>query len=192
MKGSNSEKLTMLAIAMCYFVRSFLTFAYKLFTVERNCYAYFNPDVIKDNPLLREEIEIEQKLELVTTDLNVYGQVDDFMNVGYEGLLFLLNLWLVFVSNNVQNMIFNALVVEFIMKVDDEYKEYYFKTNASAITVILKKGRHIPKGDAQVSNFKLSVVASVVCVFTGPLNGLSYFSVPFLCMVMCVYGPICK
>jgi hypothetical protein len=192
MSGSPSEKLTMLAIAMCYVAKSFLTFSFKLFTVEPGCYAHFNPDLLKDNPLLREEMNAAEKLGLAKTKLNVYGQVDDFMNVGYEGLLYLLNLWLVFITNGVSSMIFNALVVEFIMKVDEEYKEYYFRTNASAVAAILKKDFHIPHEDSCACDFKVSIIGSLFGMIVGLPNALSYFAVPILCIAMCLFGPICK
>lgn len=114
------------------------------------------------------------------------------MNVGYEGLLYLLNLWLVFITNGVSSMIFNALVVEFIMKVDEEYKEYYFKTNASAVTAIIKKGLHIPLQESPACDLKVSMVGTACSIVLGLPNLLSYFVVPVLCFVMCVYGPVCK
>ena len=55
-----------------------------------------------------------------------YVTADEFMDKVYEGVVYLLNLWVVFIeTSDVISMIFNALALEFILQMDNEVKELY-------------------------------------------------------------------
>jgi len=51
------------------------------------------------------------------------------MNVGYEILVYLLNLFLVFTETEFFDILLNALALEFIMEFDNQMKEMYHKAN---------------------------------------------------------------
>jgi|EP00966_Prymnesium_polylepis_P170709 hypothetical protein len=56
------------------------------------------------------------------------------MNVSYDALVHMLNIWLVFESTGPIEIISNSLAMQFAMALDDEFKELYFKyTPASEV-----------------------------------------------------------
>jgi len=64
-----------------------------------------------------------------SSDLHLFLLLDYFMDVGYEILIYLLNLFIVFTESDFFDLLLNALALEFIMQFDDEMKEMYHKTN---------------------------------------------------------------
>jgi hypothetical protein len=97
----------------------------------------------------RNERPIEWK-RLQTTEFNhTTARLDMAMNTTYEQLVYLLNLWLVFTEPDIQDMILNALALEFIMKLDDEFVALYWKTSGAAADEIyndLMSGKHVSPG----------------------------------------------
>jgi len=64
-----------------------------------------------------------------SNDLRPFLMLDYFMDVGYEILIYLLNLFIVFTEGGFFDLLLNALALEFIMQFDDEMKKMYHKTN---------------------------------------------------------------
>jgi len=55
-----------------------------------------------------------------------YAGIDFFMTIPYDFLAAILNLWLVFTTDAVQDMVLNAIAIEFITQIDDEFKKHVF------------------------------------------------------------------
>lgn len=75
-----------------------------------------------------------QKLKFIRHDadnlrcLRIMVMIDSHMNMTYEGLVYLINLWIVFVTIEPLDMVLNALALEFILQLDDEVKRTYVGT----------------------------------------------------------------
>eukprot|EP00961_Rhodomonas_salina_P037697 506871-Rhodomonas_salina.1 len=58
----------------------------------------------------------------IGSNLDFCVGVDNFMDFVYEPLVYMLNLWLVFITDDEVDMVLNALAMEFILKVDNQLK----------------------------------------------------------------------
>jgi hypothetical protein len=73
-------------------------------------------------------VVVSSSVALLRDDGFIFGVIrfyllpDPFMNMMYETLVYLLNLWLVFVTKKPLNMVLNALAMEFILRLDNEMK----------------------------------------------------------------------
>ena len=108
------------------------------------------------------------------------------MSIVYEGALYLLNLWLIFITEDATDIVLNALAMEFVMKLDDDFKQEYFKFNARCVARIFKDKLHQHPMDA-VSILWLCPT-TLSCCLVQP----TFVLVPACSAFMVVYGPICK
>lgn len=69
-------------------------------------------------------------------------QLDFFMAVPFEFTLYALNLWLVYPEDNILEMVLNALAIEFVTRLDEEFKEMYFKTSGLCVRNIIVRRLH--------------------------------------------------
>ena len=53
--------------------------------------------------------------------------LDTFQEFFFTILVFCANLWVVFVKEDIKDMILNSLAMEFLMTLDNKFKELYFK-----------------------------------------------------------------
>ena len=58
---------------------------------------------------------------------SVSSILDTFQEFSFSLLVYSANIWVVFVEKDIQNMILNSLAMEFLMTLDNEFKELYFK-----------------------------------------------------------------
>ena len=70
--------------------------------------------------------------------LCLYVMVDRFMHIVYEFLVYLLNLWIVYIAEEPLDMVLNALAMEFILQLDDEVKGLYMEIYPPTETTIQK------------------------------------------------------
>jgi uncharacterized membrane protein (Fun14 family) len=69
------------------------------------------------------------------------------MSTTYEQGIYLLNLWIVYTTQGLLNMVLNALVLEFIMKLDDDFMVYYWRSCGRAAKHMYKD----MEGDIQLA-----------------------------------------
>ncbi|KAG5179508.1 hypothetical protein JKP88DRAFT_264221 [Tribonema minus] len=69
------------------------------------------------------------------------GIVDSFLNTIYEQVVYLINLWLVFTTSDTKEMLTNALALEFIMQLDNEFVDRYWTCAGAAATYIIEEIR---------------------------------------------------
>ena len=69
--------------------------------------------------------------------LPMFGCVDNLMAVAYEQSVYLLNLWLVYRAPTPLDMVLNSLAMEFVLKLDDEFKATYFANHPHAVAEVL-------------------------------------------------------
>ena len=189
--GTRNEKILMFSIATMYTARSTLVFYSKYEQWGSLAFLHSNECM----PVQAIEIISRWELRIPMSILNWWGQIDDFMNVQYEGLLYLLNLWLVFISQTSIDMVLNSLAMEMVMKLDDEFKEYYFKANGQATMYVLKNNLHSIEYDREhikelpYNKYFLNYVERIVINYG---TRITFIAVPFIAAVTALYSPFCK
>jgi len=114
---------------------------------------------------------------------------DRFMDVAYEGAVYILNLWLVFSeTSDPINMIWNSLALEFILQLDDEVKGLYLSVYPVTPVVVSRfKDANNEGGSNPIGSCQLTVVRIVSKVkHSVALTCLFFVYVSFF------YLPICK
>lgn len=94
-----SKKILMIGISILYFTKSF---------------------AIWDS--------ITNKLKLYKTYpcIDICCIIDTFQEFFFMVSIFILNLWIIFRENDLQNMIFNSIAMDFIMELDNDFQRLYF------------------------------------------------------------------
>ena len=108
---------------------------------------------------------------------------DSVMNTIYEALVYLLNLWIVFLSSEPLNVVLNALALEFVLNLDDVIKKdciaiYFNRTPTSMLTAYQNKFQ-IPHGGGH----SLCKTGCWHCLFVPYILGLGF---------VVIYLPMCK
>jgi len=97
-------------------------------------------------------------------------------------MVYAANIYIVFVEEDVTNMILDSMAMEFLMLLDNEFEEWYFKlVPGSAIEIYDKYFVETPRSKWYY-----------VCCLPYKLMLLSLVLFPILCFVMIFYGAICK
>ena len=92
--------MMMFAIAIVYFIRSFF---------------------IWDNLTSRISFYKTNRAD------NLCAILDTFQEFMFTIVVYIANLWIIFVESDLQNMILNSLAMEFLMQLDNEFEEMYFE-----------------------------------------------------------------
>jgi len=122
---------------------------------------------------------------------------DTFQEFGFNLIVYLANLWIVFVDPDLLNMIMNSLAMEFLMNLDNEFEEIYFKFLPDSandiydnIFVTVEENNKIVKEKRK----KYCCFRCISCTAYIPFKMLVLllFLFPIFCLFMIFYGPICK
>jgi len=124
--------------------------------------------------------------------LSPVAMADTFMEMGFGSTVLLVNLWLVFITENPLEMVLNSLAVEFIANVDNELKTQLLEVVPDIPMIIFKncdKSCDIApspkwKGFHQAAH----TVGSMLVLF----GMLPLFLTPLICFAVAFYGPVCK
>tara|TARA_B100001093_G_scaffold249833_2_gene239242 strand:+ start:2363 stop:3280 length:918 start_codon:yes stop_codon:yes gene_type:complete len=163
------KKLTMFASCLIYFIRSFFLW-----------------DNLTDRTRLRKMIP--------STSLLV--MLDTFQEFGFNLFVYMANLWIVFVEDDLLDMILNCLAMEFLMNLDNEFEEMYFHYLPEAAIDIYDNLFVNYYENQQIINKrnKSCMFKFVHCLSWLPfkLVLLSLLFFPIICLFSMIYLPICK
>ena len=123
--------------------------------------------------------------------------IDTFQEFAFNLFVYGANIWVVFIETDIRNMILNSLAMEFLMILDNEFEELYFRYVPGAaediydnIFVTYKENKDIVEKRKEkdgcfncVSCFVFIPYKLLVCLI---------FFFPFFCCFMIFAGPICK
>ena len=164
------DKLMMAGIGMIYFVRSFYLW---------------------DNLTTRIDL---QKMNRVD---NIAAILDTFQEFMFVLMVYAANLWIVFVEDEMRDMILNSLAMEFLMQLDNEFEELYFENLPGAaediydtVFVTYDENRALI-GDRRKKSSCFRCV-SYALVIPYKLLVVAIFVFPAFCFFVMVAGPICK
>ena len=164
------EKLLMFAIATLYYCKSFFLW---------------------DNLLSRSK----KKFVLKTNSMcSIFDSLQEF---GFNILVYFTNLIIIYTEKDFMNMVMNSLAMEFLMMIDNEFEEAYLKYQPEVgIDIFNKMFVSYSENKAFVAErMKRSCTFRIFKYITWipyKLIVLSHIILPFICLVMVFFGPICK
>ena len=168
-ESSIETKLIMLAVSMLYFIRSFF---------------------------LWDNLTDRTRLNRMMPSIDIWVMIDTFQEFGFNLLVYLANLWIVFSNESLTEMILNSLAMEFLMNLDNEFEEMYFKfLPEAAVDIYDNVFVNFRDNQEKLKKRKKSCTFNMVrCVFYIPFKilVLSLLLFPVFCFIMMFYGPICK
>ncbi len=163
-------KVVMASIAIIYFIRSF--FLWDDLVSRTHC-----------------------KKVMPTNDIPVL--IDTLQEFGFNLLVYLLNIFIVFAADHPSDMIMDALAMEFVMDLDNQFKELYFK-NIPDAAIDIYDNIFVTKNDNRIIlKQKLKEDCCFCCIknlLMVPYKILiiSLILFPVFCACIIVYGPLCK
>ena len=162
-------KLIMFAVSLLYFVRAFF---------------------------LWDNLTDRTRLNRMMPSIDIWVMIDTFQEFGFNLLVYLANLWVVYNNDSITEMILNSLAMEFLMNLDNEFEEMYFKFLPEA-GVDIYDNLFVNYKDNQEKlkkRQKSCAFNCIRCLFYIPfkLLVLALLLFPVFCIIMMIYGPICK
>ena len=169
-KDTIENKMMMFGIAIVYFVKSFF---------------------IWDNLTNRISFYKSNRVD------NLCAILDTFQEFMFTLVVYIANLWIIFVESDLQNMILNSVAMEFLMQLDNEFEEIYFEYLPGSaediydsIYVTYQENKELIKERRDKSScFKYTSI----CLFIPyKILIIALFIFPLFCLFVMIVGPICK
>ena len=163
------KKLIMFGVSSLYFVRSFF---------------------------LWDNLTDRTRLQKLTPSVDVLVMIDTFQEFGFNLFVNLANLWIIFKEDNLYDMVLNCVAMEFLMNLDNEFEEMYFKYLPESADDIYDNvfvsyninQEHVK--EKKKSRWFKCITVSVYIPFK--LLTISLMVFPLLCFFMIIYTPLCK
>lgn len=169
-RAFGEEKLMMSAVAIFYFIKSFFLW-----------------DNIVDRT--------HRKKMIPSTSYIV--MLDTFQEFGFNLLVYLTNLWVIFTDDDFLNMFFNTLAMEFLMEMDNEFERAYF-SYLPGVAVDIYDNMFVTYREnivmvAQKTHASNAFRICRKCTWL-PFKILMFLfmSLPVICFVFIFYGGVCK
>ena len=169
-KAPFEQKIMMVGIAILYFIRSF--FIWDSFTNRT-------------------------KLQKMNPASSYSVIIDTYQEFGFNLLVYVANIWLVFQGESSTDMILNSIAMEFLMELNNEYEEMYFKFLPECAIDIYDNVFVTQEENTKIVLEKKKnscCLSCISCIFYMPFKilVLLLFFFPVFCLFMIFYGPICK
>lgn len=164
------EKIMMSAISLFYFIKSFFLW---------------------DNIVDRTR---RQKMIPATSYIVM---ADTFQEFGFNIMVYMTNLWLIFAEQDFLNMFFNTLAMEFLMEMDNEFERAYF-TYLPGVAVDIYDTMFVGYRENKIMVSLKSHNSGCFrccrrCTWI-PFKILLFLfmALPFVCFVFIIFGAVCK
>ena len=170
MRARFEEKLMMSAVSLFYFIKSFFLY-----------------DGIVDRT--------KRKKMMPTAGYIV--MLDTFQEFGFNIMVYLTNLWVIFAEPDFLNMFFNTIAMEFLMDMDNEFERQYFSFLPGVAVDIYDNMFVSYRDNILMVNDKTQTSACFLCCRRCtwlPFKFLiiMFMILPAICFVFIFYGGICK
>jgi len=163
------KKLIMFGVSSLYFVRSFF---------------------------LWDNLTDRTRLQKFLPSVDVLVMIDTFQEFGFNLFVNLANLWIIFKEDNLYDMVLNCVAMEFLMNLDNEFEEMYFKYLPESaddiydnVFVSYNINQEHVKEKKKSRCFKCITVSAYIPF---KLLTISLMLFPLLCFFMIIYTPLCK
>mmetsp|Transcript_21509 Transcript_21509/g.45187 ORF Transcript_21509/g.45187 Transcript_21509/m.45187 type:complete len:254 (-) Transcript_21509:461-1222(-) len=124
--------------------------------------------------------------------LSPLAYLDWGMESSFSSLLLLFNLWMVYSAHKPLDMVINILAMEFVGKLDNEMKEFFFTRFRDYMVNIINDNAELEDINWYLFGCSIFRCGQTIAI---PLS-LFLVSVailtPFFCLAFVVFGPICK
>jgi len=169
-EGSIENKLMISGICIIYFVRSFFLW-----------------DNITNSLSLKKMNKVNSFTAII----------DTFQEFAFTLFVYGANIWVVFVESDIQNMILNSLAMEFLMVLDNEFEELYFRYMPGSAediydNVFVSYDENKLLFEDRQKDDKCFRCFSFTMFIPYKLLVLSIFLFPVFCFFMMFAGPLCK
>ena len=163
------RKLIMFGASSVYFVRSFF---------------------------LWDNLTDRTRLQKLTPTIDIWVMLDTFQEFGFNLFVYIVNLWIVFKDDNIYDMVLNCVAMEFLMNLDNEFEEMYFKyLPESADDIYDNVFVSYTVNQENIQKKKRSCCFKTITVMAYipfKLLTISLMVFPILCFIMMIYSPLCK
>lgn len=163
------NKIAMVSISMLYFTRSFF---------------------------LWDNLTDRTRLNKMTPIVDGWVMLDTVQEYGFNLLVYMANLWIVFNGDSVQDMILDSLAMEFVMNLDNEFLSVYFEYLPESAIDIYDNIFVMYEENIEIINNKRKSICFKIseCFFYIPFKLLviSLMLFPAFSFFMIFYGAICK
>ena len=164
------ERLLMVAVSLCYFIKSFFLW-----------------DNIVDRTHRKKMIPATSYIVML----------DTFQEFGFNILVYLTNLWVIFAEKDFLNMFFNTIAMEFLMQMDNEFEREYFEYLPGVAVDIYDKYFVSYRDNLIMVNQKSHDSFSFRCcrrITWLPFKFLIllFLILPIICFIMIFFGAVCK
>ena len=168
--GSIENKIMISGISVVYFARSFF---------------------IWDNITNSISLKKMNRVNRISSILDI------FQEFSFCLLVYGANIWIVFVEDDMQNMILNSLAMEFLMMLDNEFEELYFQYLPGAAddiydNIFVSYDENIELLEKRNKKDDCFKCCSCLLFIPYKLLVISVFLFPVFCFFMIFAGPICK
>jgi len=168
--AKTEERLLMVAVSLFYFIKSFFLW-----------------DNIVDRT--------HRKRMIPATSYIV--MIDTFQEFGFNILVYLTNLWVIFAEKDFLNMFFNTIAMEFLMEMDNLFEREYFEYLPGVAVDIYDKYFVSYRDNLILVNQKSHDSFSFRCcrrITWLPFKFLIllFLILPVICFAMIFFGAVCK
>ena len=163
------KKFIMFGVSALYFVRSFF---------------------------LWDNLTDRTRLQKLTPSVDVLVMVDTFQEFGFNLFVNIANMWIIFKEDSLYDMALNCVAMEFLMNLDNEFEEMYFKYLPESaddiydnVFVSYNTNQEHVKEKKKSRCFKCISVSAYIPF---KLLTISLLMFPMVCFFMIIYAPLCK
>ena len=169
-KSPIEKKLIISGIGILYFVRSFF---------------------IWDNLTTRIGLQKTNRAD------NICAILDTFQEFMFTLIVYGANLWIIFVEDDVQNMLLNSLAMEFLMQLDNEFEQQYFENLPGAAediydNIFVTYGKNTELILERKKKSKCFKYISYSLFVPYKILVITLFLFPMFCFFFSIAGAICK
>lgn len=164
------HKMVMIGVSLLYFVKSFFLF-----------------DNFADRTRTKKLMPVK----------DLWVILDTLQEFGFALATYIVNLWVIFMEKDIQNMLMNCLAIEFLMLLDNEFEEIYFKFLPSIATDLYDKvfvtyEENLKIVDDSMQNSECFRCSRALTYLPLKLLQLSLLLFPPACLATVIFGAICK
>ena len=168
--GTFENKMMISGVCLIYFVRSFFLW-----------------DNITNTLSLKKMNRVDNKTAIL----------DTFQEFSFTILVYGANIWVVFVEEDIQNMILNSLAMEFLMVLDNEFEELYFQYMPGTAddiydNIFVSYDENKILLEYRKKEDKCFRCFSYAAYIPYKILVITMFLFPFFCFFMVFAGPVCK
>lgn len=127
---------------------------------------------------------------------NAVAMLDSFQEFSFSLLVYVSNLLIILITDDVPDMLFNCLALDFVMDLDNQFERMYFRFNPDAAIDIYDNLFVHKSENTKLIKEKMKSTSYCVCrtISWLPFKVLTilFMLLPFFCLFMMVFGTMCK